>query len=75
MSEQPFRDGWGPGAFDTDDWRPGDRDADEWEPASEDRPGLRGWPLVGNIALWIAAFIGVSFVGFVFGVMIVRSFL
>lgn len=76
-NDPSFRDGWGPGAFDTDDWRPGDRDTDEmWrQTVSEDRPGLRGWPLVGNIALWIAAFIGTSFVGFVFGVMIVRSFL
>jgi len=72
MSEQPFRDGWGPGASDNEEWPAGDREG--WG-GCDVRTMSRGWPLIGSIALWIAAFIGVSFVGFVFGVMIVRSFL
>lgn len=72
-----FRDGWGPGRFDADDWRAGDRDYDQPEqlPELEDERQRLSWTLVRNALLWIAAFIGTSIVGFVFGVMVVRSFL
>jgi|DEB0MinimDraft_4_1074332.scaffolds.fasta_scaffold12978_5 hypothetical protein len=72
-----FRDGWGPGRFDADDWRAGDRDYDQPEqlPELEDERQRLSWTLVRNALLWIAAFIGTSIVGFVFGVMVVRAFL
>ena len=76
---ETFRDGWGPGSFDADDWRAGDRDYDQHqerqEHADEHHPNLLSWAFVRNALLWIAAFIGTSIVGFVFGVMVVRAFL
>jgi len=60
-------------------WRDDDRDYDQHqerqEHADEHHPNLLSWTLVRDALLWIAAFIGTSVVGFVFGVMIVRSFL
>lgn len=62
-----------------EDWRMGEYDDDQHEKrreqADDNRPNLLSWSRIGDAALWIAAFIGTAVVGWVFGVMLVRSFL